>query len=150
MFGLFLVLLPLVASRGERSPTRRWWSFVVVALIVGTIWHYSHIGQLAPWSPRFRASPLPPEVVGATQGPIADGARAFYDKGCEYCHRISGAGGIRGPDLTDVGDRLSREQIATRIYSGAVNMPSYVGKLRPDELDALLSFLASRHRGGAP
>ena len=50
---------------------------------------------------------LPASVVGVASGPIADGARVFYDKGCEYCHIVSGYGGIRGPDLSDAGDRMS-------------------------------------------
>jgi ubiquinol-cytochrome c reductase cytochrome b subunit len=113
------------------------------------IWHYSGVGSLAPWSPRFDARPLPPEVVGATEGPIARGAKAFYDRGCEYCHRIEGRGGIRGPDLSDVGDRLSKDQMKTRLFSGAANMPSYLARLRGAELDDLLAFLASRGGGGA-
>ncbi len=63
---------------------------------------------------------------------------------------ISGSGGIRGPDLGNIGDRATRAQIATRIYSGASNMPSYVKTLSPEQLDALLSFLESRARGVAP
>ncbi len=141
-----MVLLPLLAGRGERSPLRRPWSFAVALAVVVTIWHYSRIGDVAPWSPRFAAQPLAAATVGATSGPIAEGARLFYDKGCEFCHRIDGNGGIRGPDLSDVGERLSREQIVTRIYSGAANMPSYVNTLSQDELRALVTFLESRRR----
>jgi ubiquinol-cytochrome c reductase cytochrome b subunit len=83
-------------------------------------------------------------VVGVTTGPIAHGAVLFYDKGCEFCHTISGLGGIRGPDLSFVGDRLNRDQIATRIYSGAENMPSYSGKISQTDLNDLLAFLESR------
>ncbi len=147
---VFLVALPLVAGRGERSPLRRPWAIAGVAAVVILVWHYSQVGQVAPWSPRFAARPLPADVVGATEGPIAAGARSFYDRGCEYCHRISGHGGIRGPDLSDVGDRLTKDQAKTRLFSGAENMPSYVTKLRGRELDDLLTFLASRGRGLGP
>jgi ubiquinol-cytochrome c reductase cytochrome b subunit len=104
------------------------------------------VGIRAPWSPRLDAPPLPASAVGVASGPIADGARVFYDKGCEYCHTVSGYGGIRGPDLSDAGDRMSPAQMATRIFSGAENMPSYRGNLKPEELASLLAFLASRHR----
>lgn len=143
---VFLFALPLVAPRGERSPLRRPWAIGGVAAVVVMIWYYSGLGELAPWSPRFETKPLAADVVGATTGQIAAGARSFYDRGCAYCHRISGQGGIRGPDLTDVGDRLTKDQMATRLFSGAANMPSYVSKLPPAELDALLAFLASRTR----
>ncbi|WP_242392813.1 menaquinol-cytochrome c reductase cytochrome b/c subunit [Anaeromyxobacter oryzisoli] len=143
---VFLVALPLVAGRGERHPLARPWAIAGVAAVVVLVWHESRVGAVAPWSPRFDARPLPADVVGATEGPIATGARVFYDRGCLYCHLVSGRGGIRGPDLSTVGDRLSREQLLTRIYSGAANMPSYVTKLRGQELESLLAFLASRQR----
>jgi ubiquinol-cytochrome c reductase cytochrome b subunit len=146
LFGLFLVLLPFVAPRGERSPLRRPWSIAIVAFAIVVVAHYSHQGYLAPWAPRLEAKPLPSEVVGSTTGTVADGAKVFYDKGCEFCHTVSGLGGIRGPDLSFVGDRLNRDQIATRIFSGAANMPSYAGKLTDTQLNDLLSFLQSRRR----
>jgi hypothetical protein len=63
---------------------------------------------------------------------------------------ISGYGGIRGPDLSYAGDRMTRAQMATRIFSGAVNMPSYVGNMSPEDLNTLLTFLASRRRKQPP
>lgn len=145
LFGLFLILAPLAGSRGERSPLRRPWSIVLVAGVIVTIAHYWAMGIRAPWSPRLEAPPLPAAVVGVTSGPVADGARIFYQKGCEYCHTVSGYGGIRGPDLSDAGDRMGAAQMATRIFSGAENMPSYRGELTPEQLNALLAFLSSRH-----
>jgi ubiquinol-cytochrome c reductase cytochrome b subunit len=150
VFGLFLIFLPFVAPRGERHPARRPWSIAIVVFAVVIIVHYSRLGYLAPWSPRMDAPPLPAHVVGATSGPIADGAKVFYDKGCEFCHVVSGYGGIRGPALTDAGDRLTREQMRTRILSGAENMPSYTGNLTTEEMSVLLTFLESRHQAGAP
>jgi ubiquinol-cytochrome c reductase cytochrome b subunit len=92
------------------------------------------------------ASPLSVQVVGSGGGPVADGARLFHDKGCEYCHLVSGYGGIRGPDLTYAGDTMTPAQMTTRIYSGGTNMPSYNGNLTSYQLSALLAFLSSRHR----
>jgi len=148
IFGAFLIFLPFVAGKGERSPLRRPWSMAIVATAVIVIFHYSRIGQAAPWSPRFEAKPLPVAIVGTSSGPVADGARLFYSKGCEYCHTVSGYGGVRGPDLTDAGDRLTAGQIRTRIFSGAYNMPSYNGNMTPDELSAITAFLQSRRRLG--
>ena len=45
---------------------------------------------------------------------------------------------------------MSPAQMATRIFSGAENMPSYRGNLKPEELASLLAFLASRHRVQLP
>lgn len=141
-----LILLPLVASKGERSPFKRPWSFVVVGFIVFMIAFFGVKGDVAPWSPRMDAPPLPASVVGTTTGPIAAGAVIFYAKGCEFCHSIAGYGGLRGPDLTYAGDQMNASQIVTRIYSGAANMPSYNGNITQQELENLVAFLESRRR----
>lgn len=150
IFGLILILLPFVAPKGERSPLRRPWAIGFVLLAMWIIGHYWSIGIVAPWSPRLESKPLPPQVVRATSGPVAEGAKVFYLKGCEYCHRIEGYGGIRGPDLTEAGDRLTGPQMITRIFSGATNMPSYTGNIKPDELSNLVQFLTSRTHALAP
>jgi len=144
-FGLFLILVPILGGRGERSPLRRPWSILIIASVIVIIAHYWAEGIRAPWSPRLESPPLPASVVGVTSGPVADGARVFYEKGCEYCHTVSGYGGIRGPNLSDAGDRLTPAQMATRIFSGAENMPSYRGELTEEQLSSLLTFLSSRH-----
>jgi len=97
-----------------------------------------------PWSPDFNAKPLPVEVVGVTSGPIYRGAQLFHVKGCEFCHAIAGYGGHRGPALTDVGNRLTPEQMTWRILNGGTNMPSFGGNLTLDELNAIVAFLESR------
>lgn len=145
LFGaLFLISLPLVANRGERSPSRRPWAvavLTVVVMMIGTLWI---AGERADWSPDFSAQPLPASVVGTDSGPIATGADLFHKKGCEDCHRIAGYGGRRGPDLTWVGQRLTDEQMTIRILNGGTNMPAFGPVLQPDEVEALVAFLHSR------
>ena len=146
IFVVIMISLPFVACKGERSPLRRPWSVLIVAAIVIIIAYYGNLGHLAPWSPRLEAEPLPVAVVGLSSGTVANGAKVFYEKGCEFCHTIAGYGGIRGPDLTYVADRMSTEQIKTRIFSGAENMPSYNGNLTDEQLLSLLTFLDTRQR----
>ena len=72
---------------------------------------------------------------------MADGARLFHDKGCEYCHTVDGYGGHRGPELSTVADRLGPTEMIIRIANGGVNMPAFAGMLTPDEVDRLVAFL---------
>ena len=144
VFGALLITLPFFAGRGERSPARRPWAIGVVLIaimMIATLWIE---GQRSPWSPDFTAKPLSASIVGVTSGPVADGASLFHKKGCEYCHQIAGNGGLRGPDLSTVANRLTRDQITIRIVNGAPNMPAYGGMLKPGDLSALVEFLASR------
>lgn len=146
VFFLAMILLPLWAKKGQRNPLRRPWSILIVAFILFMIAYYGAVGHVAPWSPRMNAPPLPESVVGTTTGPIAAGAVVFHEKGCEFCHMVEGYGGLRGPNLTYAGDRLTPAQITTRIYSGAANMPSYNNNITPQQVSDVIAFLESRRR----
>ena len=135
VFFVVLILLPLFANKGERSWKARPWSVGIVGLAIAMVGALTVEGLQAPWSP---------QVVGTTSGPIAEGAALFASKGCIYCHAIAGDGGHRGPDLTDVGDRLSPDQITWRIAGGGNNMPAFAETLTQDELHELVAFLSSR------
>lgn len=148
---LVLFLVPFFANSGQRSLLRRPWApaiVIVVVLSIGALWRY---GAVAPWSPNFAAKPLTPEQTGVTTGAAAEGATLFYSKGCEFCHTVKGQGGIRGPDLTLVGDRMSSGEITAKIADGASNMPSYVKTLTPQEMESLVAFLESQaHPAASP
>jgi ubiquinol-cytochrome c reductase cytochrome b subunit len=141
---LGLLSLPFWANRGERTPVRRPWA-VVTAICTGLmICSLTIIGADSPWSPNFNAQPLPASVVGATRGPVADGAALFHAKACEACHAVGGYGGTRGPDLTDVGERLTSSQMIIRILNGGDNMPSFASTLTSPQVNDLVAFLQSR------
>lgn len=143
--GVAIVALPFISNKGERHPLRRPWSMaivIVVVMMVGTLWREA---VKAPWSPDFTAKPLTPAQVGTSSGPIWEGSQLFYVKGCQYCHTIDGQGGHRGPNLTDVADRLSSEQITLRILNGGTNMPAFASTMNPNALDLIVQFLSSRH-----
>jgi ubiquinol-cytochrome c reductase cytochrome b subunit len=144
LVGMLLIALPFLSNRGERSPRRRPWAVAAVLMtvvMIATLWVE---GANSPWSPNFNAPPLPPSIVGATNGPVFIGAQLFHAKACLNCHLIGDDGGRRGPDLTDVANRLSKNQMILRISNGGVNMPAYAANLAPAEMDALVAFLQSR------
>ncbi len=144
LLGVVLFLVPFLGATGERAPSRRPWAVGGVALVVFTIGVLIAAGYAAPWSPDTQAQALPADVTQSLSGDAARGAQVFVDKGCIACHRIAGTGGRRGPDLTYVGDRLSRDQLTIRIINGGNNMPAYGGNVTSDQLSALVTFLQQR------
>ena len=141
---LVLLIVPIASNKGERHPRKRPWavaSVIMIVMMIGTLWVEA---MREPWSPDFDAKPLPTPIVGASEGPIANGAHLFYSKGCEFCHEVGGYGGRRGPGLTWVGDRLTRTDLTIRIMNGGYNMPAFAGILKPEELEDIVVFLGSR------
>ncbi len=143
--GALLFAPPLLSNKGERAPSRRPWAIGVVVLAVTMIGSLWVLGSRSPWSPNFDPGELPPTVVRATSGPVADGARLFHDKGCLNCHLVDGFGGRRGPNLSHVGDRLQHDDIVIRISNGGHNMPAFASILSGEELGRLAAFLETRH-----
>lgn len=152
LIGIILLMAPILGNKGERHWSRRPWSIGVVllaVLMIGSLWIE---GANAPWSPNFNAQPLPETVVGTAQGPVAEGAKLFYQHACLNCHLIEGYGGRRGPDLSHVADRLTKADMIIRIVNGGNNMPAFGNMIKPDELSDIVSFLETRRRqpGGSP
>ena len=144
--GTLLLIVPIWNNKGERAPSRRPWSIAVVLLsviMIGSLWIF---GAYSPWSPNFEAQPLPQKVIGATSGPVFEGAVLFHAKGCLNCQLIESYGGRRGPDLTFIGDKLQKSDIVVRIVNGGTNMPAFGNMLNSHDLDALTAFLQSRTR----
>ncbi|HZW29880.1 MAG TPA: cytochrome b N-terminal domain-containing protein [Isosphaeraceae bacterium] len=141
--GLLLLVLPFIASTGERSPRRRPWAVGIVVVSAVAIVALVRAGQVATWSPNFDPGPVPAAVTARMSPSARQGAIIFQRKGCHNCHLVAGTGGLRGPDLTTVGARLSRPQLITRVLNGGINMPAYGGNMTPDELNALVDFLQS-------
>jgi ubiquinol-cytochrome c reductase cytochrome b subunit len=142
--GGLLILLPFISNHGERSPSRRPWAGAVVVMVVVMIGSFWRAGVKSDWSPNFNVEPLSAQVVGVSSGPVFRGASLFELKGCLNCHLIQGFGGRRGPDLSFIGDKLSADQMISRISNGAANMPAYASSLTPGEMDDLVAFLRSR------
>jgi ubiquinol-cytochrome c reductase cytochrome b subunit len=104
-----------------------------------------NLGSSAPWSPDLVSNlALPSSVTTGLSPTAARGAQSFQQRGCINCHTIAGVGGERGPDLTQVGARLTPEELTWRILNGGRNMPAYGTALTPDEVSALVEFLSTR------
>ncbi len=151
---LALFFLPLVSNKGHRAPSKRPWAVgTVIAGFVGFV-VLTIYGYREPWSPDFDVEPLPlnvivqplPESIRGTahEQTIVRGGALVHKKGCLYCHYIDTQGGHRGPELTYIGDRLTREDLIIRINNGGHNMPSFAASMNADELVHIVDFLQSR------
>lgn len=144
---LILFCVPLFSNKGHRAPSRRPWAVGIVfacsvIFVVLTIYGYKE-----PWSPDFGVPELPGRVVGAESGPIAEGGKLVHSKGCLYCHNIGGYGGHRGPELSRIGARLTKQDLIIRINNGGHNMPAFASSMSSRELDLIVRFLLTRGTG---
>ena len=145
VLGLMFILLPFIAPTGERSPRRRPWAVGVVAVFAVSVAALVNLGSSAPWSPVLATDlSLPSTVTAGLTPTAAQGAASFQQRGCINCHSIAGVGGQRGPDLTQVGARLTPDELTWRILNGGRNMPAYGAALTPEEVSALVEFLSAR------
>jgi ubiquinol-cytochrome c reductase cytochrome b subunit len=159
-----LLLVPFVSNRGERAPSRRpvaVLSVIVIWTILGVL---TYQGVTSPWSPHMTAwsgDPIPENLVRNSTPLQLQGAAIFQNKNCRNCHALDGSGGQRGPDLTTVGTRLTRDQLIDQVSNGTPggikqgdpgggNMPAFGKQISPAEMTALVEFLVSLRPPKAP
>jgi ubiquinol-cytochrome c reductase cytochrome b subunit len=156
-----LFLVPVVSNRGERAPSRRPVAVLTVIVLYTALGVLTYQGATAPWSPEMTAwsgDPVPQDLV---KRDLADrnkplwlqGALVFQYKNCRNCHALEGIGGRKGPDLTDVGLRLTRGQLIDQVSNGTPgggDMPAYGKEMSAAEMTALAEFLVSLRPPGRP
>lgn len=68
----------------------------------------NHEGEMTKYAQascaQCHTNPADWEKIGATK--LAEGKKLVDENGCVACHKIEGKGGIIGPDLTTIGDKL--------------------------------------------
>jgi ubiquinol-cytochrome c reductase cytochrome b subunit len=151
-----LFLVPFVSNRGERAPSRRPVAVLSVIVIYTVLGVLTYQGATSPWSPQMTAwsgEPIPEDLVRNSSPLQLQGAALLQNKNCRNCHALEGSGGKRGPDLTGVGRRLTRDQLIDQISNGTPgggNMPAYGDQISPAEMTALVAFLESLRPHGEP
>jgi ubiquinol-cytochrome c reductase cytochrome b subunit len=149
-----LFLVPFVSNRGERAPTRRPVAVLGVVVIYTVLAALTYQGVTSPWSPVMTAwsgDPVPQNIVVQSTPRELMGALVFQNKNCRNCHALEGIGGKRGPDLTFVGTRLTRDQLIDQVSNGTPgggNMPAYAEQMKPAEMSAVVDFLVNRRPAG--
>ena len=141
---VLLFLVPFIAPRGEKHWSRRPGAVIAVALVMVTLVSMAWLGIRSPWSPEMDAwsrDPVPVALVEDRSPLELQGAAVFQAKQCRNCHALDGSGGKRGPDLGDVANRLTGDQLIRQVLQGGGNMPAYGKQLSPPEVTALVAFL---------
>lgn len=144
-----LVLVPFISNRGERAPSRRPVAVLIVIVTYAVLGVLTYQGYVAQWSPKMTAwsgDPVPVDIVKRSSPRLLQGAVVFQNKNCRNCHALEGVGGERGPDLTEVGTRLTRDQLIDQVSNGTPgggNMPAYGKQINAAEMTALADFLAA-------
>ena len=141
---VFLFLVPIFWPDGERHWSRRPVAIAAVALPFIAYASLTVAGLQSPWVPLLEGANLPTSVTAGLEPQAARGAQLFTTKSCWACHQIDGSGGRKGPDLSHVAARLTRERLVARIAGGGGGMPAFAGSLAPQELDDLTTFLLTR------
>jgi ubiquinol-cytochrome c reductase cytochrome b subunit len=150
---MILFALPFISNEGEKSWRRRPLAVMTVILVFLTVTMLTYAGLTGPWSPRMEAwisDASKPEFIKARTPLELQGALVLQYKQCRNCHAIGGLGGQRGPDLTDVGTRLTAPQLVRQVIQGGGNMPAYGRNLSPQETRALVAYLVSLHPANVP
>jgi ubiquinol-cytochrome c reductase cytochrome b subunit len=151
-----LLLVPFVSNRGERAPSRRPVAVLSVIVLLTTVSVLTYYGSTEPWSPVMSAwsgDAVPRRMVEASTPLQLQGAVVFQNKQCRNCHALDGVGGRRGPDLSEVGIRLTRDQLIDQVSNGTPgggNMPAYGKQVKPAEMTALVEFLSHRRPQDQP
>lgn len=85
--------------------------------------------------------------AGTAQGGTTTTANAaeIAKQNCVMCHGANLDGnGAQNKNLTKIGAKLSKEEIATTITNGRNGMPAFKGKLKDNEIAALADWLAAK------
>jgi len=89
------------------------------------------------------SDPIPPAYLHDRTPLEREGALVLQNKQCRNCHSVGGAGGLRGPALDGIANRMTEDQIIRQVLQGGGNMPAYGNALSPSETTALVRFLTT-------
>ena len=66
------------------------------------------------------------KAADKAKGDAAKGAQTFSSSGCVRCHTVGTAGGLSGPDLSEIGSRRSLAQLETAVVDPSAEVaPDY-------------------------
>jgi ubiquinol-cytochrome c reductase cytochrome b subunit/menaquinol-cytochrome c reductase cytochrome b/c subunit len=141
---ILLFLLPFYDRGPERRPERRPIATLTGIFVIGAMALLTYEGANAG-SPTAIETATPAAVVQAGGQTLAEyeaGKKVVAQSGCLACHKIGDNGNDGpGPNLTNVGSRLTRQGIARTLVNPTAPMPSFKN-LPPQKFNAVVAFLS--------
>jgi ubiquinol-cytochrome c reductase cytochrome b subunit len=112
----------------------------------------AELARLTAFLASLAAHDGPPAVLPSALQP---GAAAFAAAGCDSCHSLSPGEAMPGPNLAGYGSDRWLNELLDRpggplAYGDVNGMPSFAGKLAPDERAVLLAYLHSLRSDDGP
>jgi mono/diheme cytochrome c family protein len=161
---LLLLFLPFIDRSPERNPGRRPVAMVGFAIFVFWVITLAIIGYSSKPAAGEAVSPIgtagtqtvsPPAVSQPLQvsGSARQGAQLFGSLGCTGCHRVSGKGGMVGPELSPkVLKEKSRQWLIVQIRDPKAHhptsiMPAY-SSLSDRQINEIVDYLLTVAQGG--
>jgi len=130
---VLLILLPFYDRNAERRPERRPVATTAGILTILAIGYLTYEGAVAG---------SPNEIEIKVQPQYEAGKLVVAQSGCLACHKIGENGGVIGPDLTDVADKLPKAAIRRTLDNPTAPMPSFA-QLDEKKKTDMVEFLAS-------
>ena len=141
---ILLFLLPFYDRSPERRPERRPIAMATAFFTIAAMAFLTYEGANAG-SPNQIDMEAPAAVVAegaATLRTWESGKQVVAQSGCLACHKIGENGGVIGPDLTDVADKLPKAAIRRTLDNPTAPMPSFA-QLDEKKKTDMVEFLAS-------
>ena len=138
------------------------WLVLVALMAIGAwarlFYNLRHRGRTHWWMPLAGAVAFVALAVAVERGDdsvaapadaatLERGKSVFASAGCGACHTLgdAGAAGTVGPSLDEADP--SSALVADRVRNGLGAMPSFAGRLTPEEIAAVAAYVASAARG---
>ena len=133
---VLLLILPFIDRNPERNPLRRPIATISGLAVIAAMAYLTLLGALAG---------APSEIDLEVAPQYEQGKEVMASSGCLGCHKVGENGGVLGPNLTHIGDKLGRDAIARTLVNPTSPMPSYatLQQEKPKEFNELVQFVAS-------
>ena len=131
-----LILLPFFDLGPERHPLRRPVAMTAMLVTVAGMAYLTIEGAVAG---------SPTEIEIATSPEFEQGRSIVASSGCLGCHKFGENGGVLGPELTHIAERLPEQAIARTLVNPTAPMPSYqaLQQQDPEKFQKMVDYLGS-------